>query len=664
MKFMLIAVVVGVCCVVGAVDGNNIVEVFGPVLNATGNLIPTLFGPSMFEENNFEHGLISAKPQYLIERAGFKYIEHDVVTSDGYILQVLHLINPLADPTRMRQAPPVLMFCPFFVNVNIYLIQSNDDHRPLVYPPDENDYNNNRTSSSQRSIAFTLANQGFDVWLASSRGADRDNARTINGTYLNVTTFWDFNLDHFANIDVPTVVDFVLNKTQAKQLIYIGYSQSTYTMFANLAAQPKFASNIHTYVAIGPTVRMKHAGGILPLVKQILMPMIGSSMMTGPSLSYEMSHTIHGLLYTLYKRIPHVVKTFIQIVLNMGFGLSGMPTVTHIDSLVCATLPTSMGGRQTLHWAQMLGNDNVQAFDYGLEKNLQVYGRPKAPIYDLSRVRLNKSIVMIVGVNDLLTVPKDYHWLKNKLKVKLYREIFVKGYNHGDLLLAKDCDKQVVLPIIELLIERTAIRSLEAHKLGLQQQQQPSFHNFEQAISETVTHEVTFDVSIGDEPIGQIRLGLFGKKQPKTVKNFVEFAGPGFDKRSYKNSIFHRVIPGFMIQGGDVVRGDGGGSVSIYGERFDDENISKSHKHTKPGLLSMANAGPDTNGSQFFITTVKTPWLDHKHVVFGSVLDDKSMDVVRKIEATPTGQNNRPVKPVKITNSSVRELSETIQVQL
>ncbi|KAM5550041.1 peptidyl-prolyl cis-trans isomerase CYP21-1 [Rosa sericea] len=168
-----------------------------------------------------------------------------------------------------------------------------------------------------------------------------------------------------------------------------------------------------------------------------------------------------------------------------------------------------------------------------------------------------------------------------------------------------------------------------------------------------ITHRVYLDIDIEEQRLGRIVIGLYGQVVPKTVENFRAFCtgekGKGVNGKRlhYKGTPFHRIVSGFMIQGGDIIHGDGKGYESIYGGTFADENFKVKHSHA--GTVSMVNTGPDSNGSQFFITTIKASWLDGEHVVFGKVI--QGMDMVYAIEGGAGTYSGKPRKKVVIADS-------------
>ncbi len=172
--------------------------------------------------------------------------------------------------------------------------------------------------------------------------------------------------------------------------------------------------------------------------------------------------------------------------------------------------------------------------------------------------------------------------------------------------------------------------------------------------------QVYFDITLGEGEKGRVVFELFPEQVPKTAENFRALCtGEKGGKLHYKNSIFHRVISGFMMQGGDTTNRNGTGGLSIYGNKFNDEGVWL--PHTRGGLLSMANSGPNTNGSQFFVTFKETKWLDGKHMVFGRVI--KGFEFCQTVENTKTGESDVPVDQVTIVDCGELSAEDKVKAE-
>jgi len=232
---------------------------------------------------------------------------------------------------------------------------------------------------------------------------------------------------------------------------------------------------------------------------------------------------------------------------------------------------------------------------------------------------------------------EEYPYVKVALKEELWTEKDVAGCEEWKAKKVKDWETEG-----SRLSTRFAERAALDEWMAAQCEKTKT-----EALTVRSNPKPWFDISIGGEAAGRVTMQVRVDVVPKTATNFVELC-TGKKGFGYKGSPFHRVIPGFMCQGGDFTNRDGTGGKSIYGEKFEDESFKL--KHTTKGILSMANAGPGTNGSQFFLCTAKTAWLDGKHVVFGKVVD--GYDVVEKVEAVGSSSGDTS-KDVLITDCGV-----------
>lgn len=369
---------------------------------------------------------------------GFKVETHYVHTKDGYYIHVVRIINPKLKPNKR----PVIFNHGLFETSTIWLMNSRNI-KPSTYKqvkgklPQISDLD---LKTAQTNGPFLLANTGYDVWLMSMRGTEF-SLRHDTYNHAKDSKFWRYSLDHFALVDIPAVVDYVLEKTKVPNVGYVGHSQATYTIFALLSNKSKYTKLIKPIVAVAPVSHFKHMTSIGRLLMRGVDKFTGLDHngpfpRTGIAWRRANAHFCGGKLLTA---LPcQFANTLIS-----GSGQNW-------PSGFYSHVPYQTSLMVLRHFGQMLESGRFQRYDYGVHKNNKFYRSNIAPDHPMEKIK-NKWITLIGGDADLLSTPKDMAVIERSLKVKLKRNILVKGFNHFDLITNDRVGKEVFEPILDIL---------------------------------------------------------------------------------------------------------------------------------------------------------------------------------------------------------------------
>lgn len=417
--------------------------------------------------DNSNEDIGRASVQEIIARSGFKYSNHYTLTQDGYITQLVRLINPLADRRKLKQ-PPVMLFHGGSGSQVTYVSASAIQHHPEVYP---------RTSdcgpitSWNRSLAFMLANNGYDVWLIGTRGAgsanqahikfrgpksiDRSGASAdkVRVPFLanigEATKYWNFSMDEIVKYEMPRQIDRVLDLTGASKVTLFGYSISPAMTLMLLAGHPEYARKVQNLVSMAPIITSLGINRLNRLLCNMVVKLVpdqlGTLLMSEIFLTRLTGNLVQALnmnrfiRYSLTKPLLALISgpsaKYLSLVEPAFGGHTGNPVSFKEVKQVC----------------QQAFASKLQNYDYGLRGNLINYGSRKPPVFDLTNLHIDHWLI-INGANDqVATQYSAKQFLRDVKHPKPYRNIVVEGYNHLDLVAALDNDIQINFPILEFL---------------------------------------------------------------------------------------------------------------------------------------------------------------------------------------------------------------------
>lgn len=455
------------------------------------SLTPKYYETFLMKDETNEN-INTLTPQEIIERSGYKYENHYVIADDGYITCLIRIVNPLVDRSQLRQ-PPVMMFHGGLIDYTVWVWSSAIQHHPEKYPRVAED---GPFTSWNKSLGFVLANHGYDVWLVGTRGSNifnkghmkisdhhswfdsidiarlrrrkeqRHKSKLANHDYsdddhdevpdsqfkMNFAQnlrYWNYTMDDLVKHEVPRQLEKVLQVTGSEKVNIVGLSLSTQMELAIMAENPEFTSRIHNYVSIAPILNNRGTNLFIKLFHTTLCT----------KTPYPIGTILQQVaLSVATRKFTSIINSFRQlryiIVKQLARILSGPSAKfeTNLDSGVWGHILESTGFKHTTQYCQQCNAGQIQKYDYGLMENMRIYGSPKPPKYDLSKIDMPNWLLVSAG-NDKAATVSSVKQLLRSVNRKPHKHIHIKRYNHLDLIAGFENDLFVNLPIVEFLNE-------------------------------------------------------------------------------------------------------------------------------------------------------------------------------------------------------------------
>lgn len=399
----------------------------------------------------------------LINRSGYKYEEYYAVADDGYITQILRVINPKADKAQLKH-PPVLMLHGSHLDTSIYVMSSSIQHHPEPWPRKESD---GPMTSSNRSLAFTLANNGYDVWLLGSRGSnDRCSAYTTKPkfyqaqqphfkpdasmhAYSYTPNYWQYGLDDVIQYELRNQIDLVRNITGTMEFSYFSFSLSTITTMAFLAENPNYAQYVRVYTQMAPVIAANHFTHLGKLYWEKLMPHLPTRGI-GFFPSYFLDDFFLKQFVLKASRFARLRYSLLYLMNRVLFGPSPRYN-TNMERNVMAHLIQPVSFKSAQQYGQSSVAQKFNKFDYGRLGNLLHYNKTTPPEHKVDRLEVDYYLI-IAGSLDNLADPVTVQRLVETTSTKRpISQIIAPGYNHIDVLVGVENDRYVNLPFVQFL---------------------------------------------------------------------------------------------------------------------------------------------------------------------------------------------------------------------